>query len=262
MFTATDVRYLYDGSFNGFCCCVFESFSRREFPCAIVNEHEAEAFLGEERSIPTESAYAARVQSSVRTKLGSGILEFLKLSLLTCIPNKELLMLTLLHKAYYRYGASVLERETDECVSTLLKAVRRLTHEAHQLTGFVRFSEIDGALVAVIHPKNWVLPLLSEHFCARYPQENFLLADASHSMALLHTPQKTEIIRAEAFEIPQPDAEEQHFRRLWRLYYRTIAIEQRVNPKARMSHMQKRYWKDMTEMTEDGDLPPANTFLP
>lgn len=116
MFTATDVRYLYDGSFNGFCCCVFESFSRKEFPCAIANEHEAEAFLGEERSIPTESAYAARVQSSVRTKLGSGILEFLKLSLLTCIPNKELLMLTLLHKAYYRYGASVLERETDDAI--------------------------------------------------------------------------------------------------------------------------------------------------
>lgn len=262
MFTPTDVRYLYDGSFNGFCCCVFESFSRREIPCAITPEHDANAFLGEDRKIPTENAYAERVKSSVHLKLGNGILEFLKLSLLTCIPDKELLMLALLHKAYYRYGASVLEHETDECINTLLKAVRQLTHEAHQLTGFVRFSEIDGALIAVIHPKNWVLPLLSEHFCARYPQENFLLADASHSMALLHTPQKTEIIRAEGFEMPLPGAEEQHFRRLWRLYYQTIAIEQRVNPKARMSHMQKRYWRDMTEMTEDKEPPSANTFLP
>ena len=218
--------------------------------------------MGEDRRISTENAYAARVQNSVRTKLGSGSLEFLKLSLLTCIPNKELLMLTLLLKAYYRYGASVLERETDECVNTLLKAVRRLTHEAHQLTGFVRFSEIDGTLISIIHPKNMVLPLLSEHFCARYPQENFLLADASHSMALLHTPQKTEIIRVEGFEMPLPGAEEQHYRRLWRLYYQTIAIEQRINLKARMSHMQKRYWRDMTEMTEDKEAPSANTFLP
>ena len=30
-----DVVYLYDGSFEGFLCCVFESFAQHELPFAI-----------------------------------------------------------------------------------------------------------------------------------------------------------------------------------------------------------------------------------
>ena len=30
-----DVVYLYDGSFEGFLCCVFESFAQHELPFAV-----------------------------------------------------------------------------------------------------------------------------------------------------------------------------------------------------------------------------------
>ena len=36
------------------------------------------------------------------------------------------------------------------------------------------------------HPKNHVLPFLGEHFSDRLPQENFMIYDASHSLAALH----------------------------------------------------------------------------
>lgn len=47
--------------------------------------------------------------------------------------------------------------------------------------------------------------------------------------------------------MPLPDREEQDFRDLWRVYYNTIEVPGRHNPKCRMSHMPKRYWKYMTE---------------
>ena len=33
-----EVLYCYDGSFDGFLCCVFESYASRERPAAIVRE--------------------------------------------------------------------------------------------------------------------------------------------------------------------------------------------------------------------------------
>ena len=48
-----------------------------------------------------------------------------------------------------------------------------------------------------------------------------------------------------------PDQAELDYRRLWRRFYDTIAIEERRNPKCRMTHMPKRYWNTMTEFLTD-----------
>ena len=37
----TDIAYLYDGSYEGFLCCVFESFEKREIPSDILTEDGA-----------------------------------------------------------------------------------------------------------------------------------------------------------------------------------------------------------------------------
>ena len=52
------------------------------------------------------------------------------------------------------------------------------------------------------------------------------------------------------FEQPDADADELRFRSLWKLFYDTVSIDERTNSKCRMTHMQKRYWKHMTEMQE------------
>ena len=55
-----------------------------------------------------------------------------------------------------------------------------------------------------------------------------------------------------------PGQEELDFRRLWRQFYDTVAIEGRYNPRCRMTHMPKRYWAHMTEFqAEDGQPSPA-----
>ena len=45
-----DVVYLYDGSFEGFLCCVYESFAQHELPFAAVSythlrAHETDSYL-------------------------------------------------------------------------------------------------------------------------------------------------------------------------------------------------------------------------
>ena len=81
-------------------------------------------------------------------------------------------------------------------------------------------------LGAVIHPKNYILPLLRGHFCARFPEENFLIYDAVHQAVLLYQNHKAQLMElAEPLTLPPPDEKEQRFQELWRQFYKTLEIK-------------------------------------
>lgn len=180
----TDIAYEYDGSFEGFLCCVYEAFYRREAP-AIFSE-EGQALLYPTRRVQTDGR-ARKVLGSIREKIGRELADFLPLCLFTCLPQKEEHMLRLIRLGY-QVGPGILEMMAHPYVNILRKAVFHLKHEAHLLTGFVRFCEAEGALYAVIHPKNHVLALMEPHFCSRFSKERFLIFDETHRQALVHQP--------------------------------------------------------------------------
>ena len=65
-----DVVYLYDGSFEGFLCCVFESFAQHELPFGVWTPERETATLYPVKEISTYRATARRVFASFRAKLG------------------------------------------------------------------------------------------------------------------------------------------------------------------------------------------------
>ena len=188
-----DVVYLYDGSFEGFLCCVFESFAQHEIPFAVWTPQRETATLYPVRDIETDSARAQRVFSALGRKLG---------------------------------------RETEYLVSR----------------DFLSGQE-DKELLLLIHPKNYILPLLRGHFCSRFPEENFMIYDAVHQAVLLYQEHKTQLLELAApLELPPPSAREQEFQALWKQFYDTLEIKARHNEKGRMTHCPKRFWQDMVEM--------------
>ena len=54
-----DVVFQYDGSFDGFLCCVFESYVHKEFPIAFYSDEECFS-LYSVRSILTVPEHAQR----------------------------------------------------------------------------------------------------------------------------------------------------------------------------------------------------------
>ena len=56
-----DVVYLYDGSFEGFLCCVYESFAQHELPFAVWTPQRETATLYPVKDIATDPAVARRV---------------------------------------------------------------------------------------------------------------------------------------------------------------------------------------------------------
>ena len=258
MFNQSNLIYRYDGSFDGLLCCVFESYNNKEIPMDILLPNTPQTLLFQTKEIATDSQKASRVLASIPKKIGVHALDFVRHAFLTCFTQKELYILLFLRMGY-RYGPSVMGMLTDDVVNKLVKTVKHLNNESHLLKGFLRFSIFNNVLVAEIEPKNYVLPLLTQHFCERYPEERFLIYDKTHGMALAYQPYQSAVISIEALEMPEPDEEEESFRELWRLFYDTIEIQARHNPQCRMSHMPKRYWKNMTEF---GCLPKKASLKP
>ena len=174
----TEMVYYYDGSFEGFLCCIFESYANKEVPTAIYCDEDAMPTLFASRTIHTKRDHADRVLRKV-IKLSPYAAELLQKGFLTCLSEKELhlyKMVAILPKE----GPAFLKNFSNETLYPILSAIRHMNGEAHLLKGFVRFSELGGVLGSEIEPKNRVLPLLRSHFCARYQNEKFFIYDRTH----------------------------------------------------------------------------------
>lgn len=246
----TDLAYMYDGSFEGLLCCVFESYERKEIPFDIYSGEAEQGLLFESRWIETDIAKADRVYSAIPVKISSEAQEMVRLGFYACTPQKEMLLLRFLRLGF-EHRRKVMDMLADDTVNALHKAVLRLTKESHKFMGLLRFSIYGQVKVAVIEPINMVLPVIKEHFCDRYSNETFMIYDKTHGMALVHQPGQSGIIRLDELTLPKLDAEEAEYRRLWKKFYDTIAIQGRLNPKLRMSHMPKRYWNQLSELKDE-----------
>ena len=197
----SDVIYRYDGSFDGLMCCVFESYSAKEQPVEVFSDADSRISLLPEKVIKTEPQKAARVTAAISQKMGAQALVFTQHAFLTCHPEKDRLIICFVRLGF-EHGSVVISMLSDDVVNTLAKAVGHLQKEAHLLRGFIRFSEFDGALAAKIDPKNCVLPLIANHFCDRYREENFIIYDETNNLALTYASHRAEIIPVENFQLP------------------------------------------------------------
>ena len=253
-----EVIYRYDGSLEGFLCCVFESYVNKEPPFGFQPPENLESTLFPVRWVETDGAHARRIHASLRRR-SAWAGELVEKGFLTCAPDREMMLYRFI-RSLLREGAPLLRRLSHDDVLPLRRAVQHLEGEVHLLKGFVRFSDLGGILTGEIQPKNRVLPLLGRHFCRRCTGERFLLYDRTHHEALLGQDGRWCVVPMESFTMARPDGTEARFRRLWKTFYDTVAIWERSNPKTRRTHMPMRYWGTMTEFQgEDFFTPAAQT---
>jgi len=245
----TDLAYLYDGSLEGLLCCVYESYYKKELPSLIFRCEEAQETLFPVKEITTDPTAAQKVERSIALSISKEALRLVRLCYLSHLEQRERTILLFLRLGY-KVGPSVTNMLAHDVVRAITKSVQNVQCESHFYKEFLRFSEYNGVLVAIIEPKNFVLPLTAPHFCDRFPSEQFLIYDKSHKCAFVYQNGEKSLIPLEHLELPEADATEKTYRALWKQFYNTIAIEGRINPKLRMNHMPKRYWVQLTEFQD------------
>ena len=214
------VIYRYDGSYQGFLCCVAQCFQDKALPVSIRPYDEEQQSLYGSKDIPTRLELAQRVERSIPRRISPQALRLVREGFLTCLPQREMALLRFLLMGY-KYGGQVVRLTTEPVVNTLEKAALSLRNEAHHILGFLRFADCGEFLAARITPKNTVLPLVAPHFCGRLSGENFMIYDETHQMGFLYRGregQAGEFFQADQVELPPPSREELCWQNLWKVF--------------------------------------------
>ena len=252
--------YGYDGSFRGFLTCVQHSRETGARPETFVSPDTEELPLYPIYEIETDDEAAGRLYQELGAVAGQKAKPLVYRGFLSYHPKREEILFRFLEFAFQE-GRRALAHLAHPAVNPLLNMARHVAKEVHNYLGFVRFSQVSGVLISEIEPKNRVLPLLRSHFCGRYGDCVFMIYDRTHKEALLYRPRQWVIVPLLEFEMGGLDEGELAFRRLWKTFYHTVSIEARYNPKCRMTHMPKRYWKHLTELQKGEETPPASKML-
>ena len=218
-------------------------------PQEVVCEADTQPSLFSEVAVRTQPEKAARVFASIARKIGPAAEELVRDTYFSCALGRELLVLRFLHFGYQR-GKNAPYMLSHPAVAPLVAAQKFLRNEAHLTLEFLRFEDTGEALVAVIEPKNFVLPYIAHHFCTRFACEKLLVWDKTHAAALVWQGDAARIVPLEGLALPPESAQEAQFKALWKRFYNTIAIAARENSVCRRTHCPRRYWAHMTELQE------------
>ena len=248
-------------SLDGILTGVYDAWASRLGHKAVRLETEAQANLElfcRYRQVPADLEKAEKVLRTIRRRMGEEGEEAVCYAAACRDPRRAdaiYRMIVLgLHLIDGREAVNCLQ---NEAVSLVMKLRMKAWHEAHQLMGFVRFEELEnGVLYSAIEPAYAVLPLMAPHFADRFRQENWVIHDKRRGVMAVH-PKGSLWVLADARELNtdylgHPTEREQEFRELWKSFCKSIAIEERRNPRCQQGLLPLRFRGCMTEFREEG----------
>lgn len=241
--------YIYDGTFEGLLTAVFEAFFHHSDPMDIVKaSNYQEDLLSLPVDIITDPKKSDRVAAGISSKLGNTVLENCYYTYLSELPGCGKMVYEYV-KLGFSVGRNLNRYLTDDRVKKVLDAVRIVQVETHRLQGLLRFSLVaSDTYFAAIEPLYNILELLAPHFAKRLSDQKWIIYDAGRKLAALYDLKDWQLHSGmELQHLAEGVGPDSAFKDLWRLYYRSISVEGRENPRLQKSFMPVRYWKYLTE---------------
>lgn len=243
--------YLYDGSFEGLLTCVFEAYASKERDVSIKNnETYIPSFLDEVKFVNTDMEKFERVYSSIPGKISRRAQEVVYRAYLSEDENAPDLIYHFL-KVGYKIGSRVSDFIQDPLINKIIDLDKRVGRETHRFLGLLRFKEISkGIYYAGYEPDYNITGLIAPHFTQRLSMQPFIIHDKKRNLSAVFNGSEM-VLTSRTPSIPDEKAStEDEYSSLWKVFFKTIAIEERKNPRAQMQFMPKKYWKNLTEMQE------------
>ncbi|HQC82686.1 MAG TPA: DUF4130 domain-containing protein, partial [Bacillota bacterium] len=131
--------YLYDGSFEGFLCCVYLHYYEEKASGIYVQTRYQNKLFQPYKIVDTNYERAERVYEAIESKISSRALKRVYYLLLSNYEEKENIALNYLRLGF-RLGAKVDSYHSHPAVYEAQQVARKVANEAHRLAGLVRFS--------------------------------------------------------------------------------------------------------------------------
>ncbi len=245
----------YDSTFDGFLSAVFEIYRQHLDVTSFVAERPYEAehevssdLFAQPFHIETSDESARRLKRAITNAASKDVLNLLE----TCFRSEdagiEMNILAYLRKLFAgldpNYGKNPSSLEMIPLI-TIARSVRR---EMDNMYGMVRFNKApDGMYVAEIEPKYDILEMIIGHFRCRYPNGTWAIIDVKRGFGVYYENYKTHFVTVPDPSYISAHAPPDEFTRMWKSYYDTMAIKERINPRLLRRCLPVRYWKHLPE---------------
>ena len=250
------IVFFFDNTFEGLLTAVFDAYSRRTFPEQLLPEGAiAPMFMTESYTVITDDKKATRVWTALTKKLSKLACNMLNYGWLAEDEGSVNLLFRYIRKAIDS-AVSIETNFGDEDVLKLHKLAKKVAHEEHYIREFLRFQKTaDDIFFAPVAPIHNALPLAIEHFTDRFADQKWLIYDIKRSYGYYYDLKSTveitldydkHLLDGKLDEALMAEDEKQ-FQELWKGYFKSMTIKERINPKLQRQHMPKRFWKYLTE---------------
>lgn len=238
----------YDGTFNGFLSVLLyllkepKRLSQAQVINLRINPNSPDIFIHQLNYSKEEiSIFYAYLKNSLE-------LDFFKKLFLyyLCDGAKiEVHVARAIHLS--RNNSKIYKDITQEDIIKLYQAEKAFFRERHRFLGLLRFIELpDKTLVATFKPKYNILPKLYFHFVRRFPNENFIIFDLLRNLAFFYKNKKGRLVFVEGLEI-EINYEVDPLVRLWREYFDSIAVYERINLERQKQRLPLRFREFLPE---------------
>ena len=245
----------YDSTFDGFLSAVFEIYRQHLDVTSFVAERPYETeggaatdLFAQPFHIETSEASAERLKRAIVKLASKDVLYLLE----TCFRSEdsgiEMNIFAYLRKLFAgldpNYGRNPSSLEMIPLI-TIARSVRR---EMDAMYGMVRFNKSpDGMYIAEIEPKYDVLEMIVGHFRARYPNGTWAIVDVKRGFGVYYENYRTHFVTVPDRNYIATHAPPDQFTQMWKSYYDTMAIKERLNPRLLRRCLPVRYWKHLPE---------------
>lgn len=252
------MNYIFDGTYNGFLCCVFEYFEYKDADVQLQVEGDdaaQTALFDSSKTIITDISKVKRVQAGLQKHLGKSIaMDFFRVFLSE--DRKAWTASFNIICQIFSGKTNILQNYGDDEVLYFAQTLKKVSRERHRMKAFIRFSKSsDGLFFAIVEPDFNVLPLIATFFKNRYADQKWLIYDVKRKYGLLYdkenvvevklSPEEKHALTTDA--VITLDEKDEHFQNLWKRYYQSTNIEARRNMKLHLQYVPKRYWKYLVE---------------
>jgi probable DNA metabolism protein len=254
------IVFRYDKTFDGLLTVVFDAFFRKAFPDALLRKGEPlPLFYDEAVEVITDEEKSGRVWKGLQKKLSSSALSMLTTCWLSELPEIDQMLFRYMRKTIDA-PVSMELNFGDPDVLELARVWKGMNWEKIRIEQFVRFQKTaDGVFFAPFEPVHNALPLTVRHFKDRFADQKWLIYDLKRQYGYYYD--LTDVAEV-TFESPETHLvtgmldesimaeDEKTFQQLWKTYFGSIAIKERINPRLQKQHIPVRYWKYLTERNE------------
>ncbi len=250
------VVFFYDKTFEGLLTAIFDAYSRKVFPDKLLAEDDiAPMFMEDSYTVVTQEDKATRVWKGLENKLSKGACNMLTYVWLSEEEGSDDLMFRYIRKALDN-KVSIETNFADSDVLQMSQLARKVSHEELYLKQFVRFQKAaDDIFFAPVFPRYNALPLAIGHFKDRFSDQKWVIYDMKRKYGYYYdlntmveiTLDNDEHLLGGKLDEKLMAEDEKLFQELWKGYFKSMTIKERINPKLHRQHMPKRFWKYLTE---------------